>query len=156
MNDENIVNEETMENIGKGLYIAASTKQLISAIVFIFIGICMVIVSSISSIYDMKYVETTATVVDVRYDRETKNYYPIYEYNYNGKTVRVESHFGSNEAIVIGSQQIINYDPNDYEHYNVGSRKTSMMLFVTGIILTVVAIFPIRNYVRLVKYIKEN
>lgn len=87
------------------------------------------------------YKTTIGTVVEIK-ERETTSgksrrnqslYYPVYEYEVDGKTYRFDdSGMASNGHKAIGSQEKIYYDPDNPNEVIVGKRNSSSLTDVAG------------------------
>ncbi|MBQ6547082.1 MAG: hypothetical protein IJL74_03685 [Bacilli bacterium] len=131
-------NEETMNGVAKGVGFALFTPKIISSIIACLIGFFLVSCNSISLIRSITYVETTATIVDITYNSDTNIYTPIYEFDYNGQKVRAKGlPFTYADESVIGQKQVISYNPKDYNKFDIGSTKDSIILFCFGSFLFV-------------------
>ena len=143
-------NEEVIKKAIKGVAVGGMTIHTILSILFFFIGILMVIVTVISFVHNSYYVETTATIVDVKKSGNT--YIPIYEYTVDGKKIRGDGFPTSDrKEIVIGRQDVINYNSKDVTKFDIGSRDSAYIIFCVGIFLIVCTIIDMINYVRLIR-----
>ncbi len=134
-------NDKGSRILRKILIALITSKGFVASGIMLLVGIFLVGSSLGSFILHHNYIETEATIVDSKYDKETKEYYPVYEYEYNGKTVRVESHYGD-DKIEIGKIDIIKYDPDNYEIFDVGSNELDVtFLIMGGILIAISAMF---------------
>lgn len=130
------MNEET--NIGevikdKDVHKATVLMLLPTVIAFsipFLIFLFLTIISLVSFIKSTTYVETTATIVDIK--QKGDGFVGIYEFDYNGSKVRVEGLTETNkDHYDIGSTITIRYNPKDYKEYSIGKGADTMMLFIS-------------------------
>ena len=132
-----------MENEhGTGMVVEAADfiPQLISSVIVFIIGVFFLLINTASAIHYLKYVETEAKIVDVKYDKESEWYTPVYEYNFNGEIVRADGIGSSNKDIyVIGDRKTINYNPKNYEQFDETSRKDNLISWFLCIVALVLS-----------------
>ena len=131
--------------------------RMITTLILTLIGLFIFLVAFIAAIDDITYIETTAVVVDVRYNENSETYYPIYEYEFNGQTVRAEG-FPTldREDIIIGSEKTINYNPKNYKKFNEGSRQGGTFLLVFSILILACTIPEFIIFIRMLKLFRVN
>lgn len=110
---------------------ASLIPHLVTSIPVFLLGLFMLFINIMSLIHNMTYIETTAKVVDTRYDSDSNCYVPIYEYTFNNEKVTADGIecYDSSET-VIGSEKTINYNPKNYRQFDIGSRKESWILWL--------------------------
>lgn len=143
------------EKVASGVGIAFLTPKLISAIVMFLLGLSMILVAVFSSFHYFTYIETTATIVDQKYDEEFERYIPIFEYDVNGKTVRYDGIPYSEDEIVIGEEVEIAYNPKNPGQFDIGSKSSTWGLFLAGILLVALPGSFIISVIRAVKNYKN-
>lgn len=133
-------NEKKINNIAVGAVSIISIFKIISLIITFLIGLFIIFVTTISVIHSITYIETKAVIVDVQYNSKTNSFIPIYEYDYKGKKVQAKGIPLSNRnQIIIGSEQIIQYDPDNYKLFDIGSKKESIIIFLIGSVLLILS-----------------
>lgn len=147
-------NEELAKKVSIGVGAAIITPQIIKLTIVFLIGILITMVNLISAVHMMTYKETTATIVDVKYDKEEDVYKPVYEYNYNGQIVKVDG-FPTTKRndIKVGVTENISYNPKNYKQFDVGSNKSAVLFLVLGLVFIII---PGINLYRLYKAYKIN
>lgn len=124
----------------KNVEMSMTTKLLIIiplaifSIFFILLGLFWLIIIISSTIHNFTYIETTATVVDAKQEDHSSIYYPIYEFEVDGKTVQAEGFSSNIEDIEIGSKHTISYNPKNYKQFDEGKKGNSILFFFIGII----------------------
>lgn len=116
-------------------------------------GLFLASIPIISFVQELNYVETTATIVDAKQEGHSATYYPIYEFEVDGKKVQAEGFPSSSDEIEIGSTDTIHYDPKDYENFNIGSKKGGLIILGIGIMILT---GTIPCLVKLIKMLKIN
>lgn len=144
---------------GTGMVFEASEfiPQLISSIIIFLIGLFFLFINIGSTIHYFTYVETEAEIVDIKYDKESEWYIPVYEYNFNGQIVRSDGIGGRDkEAYVIGDRHTINYNPKNYEQFDEGSRKDTWILWLICLIALFVSGSVLCRFIKTVKVLKST
>ena len=99
----------------------------------------------------MTYIETTAVVVGARQEEHSEIYYPIYEFEVDGKKVQAEGLPAYSDEIEIGSEQTINYNPKNYKQFDEGSKSGGLLLFIFGIVILTSTIPPLKYFIKCLK-----
>ena len=149
-------NKNLISNLSKTTIFLILIPKIIISFIILLIGLFIFVTSVFSYINSKDFIETTAVVVDVRYDLEKELYYPIYEYDYNGKMVQADGFPSvSRNDIVIGNKSVISYNPNNYKQFDIGSGNESLITFLIGtFMLFVSGKFLILNFKFIKEYIK--
>lgn len=149
-------NNNIISNVSKGtIFLILIPKIIVLFIVFL-IGLFIFGTSIFSYINSKDYIETTAVIVNVRYDSGKDLYYPIYQYDYNGTMVQADGFPStSSNDIVIGSEDVISYNPDNYKQFDIGSSNGSLIIFLIGTFMLVVSCKYLLLYFKSLKeYVK--
>ncbi len=149
--------EEVIGKISSGAVLSLFIPQLICSIIGFLIGLFMFIINLLFTISCLTYVETTATIVDIYYDRELESYIPVYEYDFNGETVRANgTSILDRGNIKIGDEEIINYNPKNYKQFNEGSRKNLLLSWAICAFILFCSIEFLYIFIKTLKKFKRN
>lgn len=115
----------------------------------------LTIISLVSFIKSTTYIETTATIVDIK--QKENGFVEIYEFDYNDSKVRVEGLTETNkDHYEIGFTITIRYNPKDYKEYSIGKGADTMMLFISLLFLVPTALL-LKKIIGIIKlYIQRN
>lgn len=153
------MDNDVIENVAVAGAAVISVKEFIKYFLFLLLGLFSFLVSFLSFIHDRTYIETTAVVVDIREDDSLDFYYPILEYSVNGKKIRGEGFPVSDKnEITIGSEKIINYNPEKPKVFDEGSKKDGTLLFILSIVTLSFSIYGLVEIIKLFKVyvLKKN
>ena len=106
---------DSRDLVGKGLsgaVVATIVPNVIVASIFLFISV-IIFLGLFQTFLHRDYVSTTAKIVDIVEVTEGIPH-PIYEFDYNGNKVKVESIIApSKDELFVGSEIGIYYDPKN-------------------------------------------
>ena len=151
--------EKELNKVAKATIISASGAGIVYYVIISLIGLFALFIGVFSAIHCLTYVETTATIVDAKYDSSMECYVPIYEFKYNDEIVRADGIGTSNknkDDIIIGSEEIINYNTKNYKQFDVGSKEDTLIIMIISIIILIISISYICKNIKLIKSIKNN
>ena len=124
-----------MNRVVSGGILAISIPQIISSILGVLFGAFFLLVVIIS-LFHLSYIETEATIVEVKYEEEEKEYVPVYEFQYKGRTVKVDGvGWSDKKEHTVGDKQTIRYNPKNYKQFDEGSSEETWFIFIFGLIM---------------------
>ena len=154
LNDDEVmdIQIQNMSNFEKGTMVVFSITVLVKSIVLFLIGAFIFLILIISVFHSYNYIQTTATIVDSEFVVSENLYYPIYEFEYKGKLVRGKG-FPESELsdIVIGEKEVIQYDPDNYEKFDIGSSDGDMYILFIALFFLIIAISQFVSIVKMLR-----
>jgi len=111
-------------------------KKLLVGIISIFIGIILLFFGFLST-QDGDYIQTRAVVINNIQDGEM--YTPILQYEVDGITYEEEGIPDELDSI-LGSEVIINYDPDNPAEFTIGNSNNPMIFYIIGALFILIGI----------------
>lgn len=111
-------------------------KNLLTGIISIFIGIILLFFGFFST-QDGDYVQTRAVVINNIQDGEM--FIPILQYEVDGITYEKEG-ISSETDSILGSEVIINYNPDNPAEFTIGNSNNPMIFYIIGALFVLIGI----------------
>ena len=87
---DELKSDELIDRVSAGTGVVMGVSMLKFFIPLFLVTLIFSTLTLLLSVHSITYVETTATIVDIKYNEEDDEYYPVYEFEVNGEKVRAE------------------------------------------------------------------
>lgn len=145
--------DEKKEKISKAAVSIISIPFLITNIICLLISVFVLIICSGSLYhnYILSYVETDATIIEIKKDRDTL-YTPVYEYEANGQTITIDGiPYAKEEEAKIGDKVHILYNPKKPTQYDVGSKNNVLPIAIPMLITFFITTTNLYSFIKSMK-----